>query len=95
MERIKSLLDVEVKYALTNDHITLANADALKTFLLGQDYTREAGDGGFYRLLLNEENSETFMQELKDQCELLELELVEFVPEENGEATPAKKARTA
>ena len=89
---LKRLIDCEVTCAITDDHITLKNGDALQNWLLENDYTRQ--EGGFYRLLLNDKNIDTFKTDLQAQCDLFELDLIEFAPEENG-GSPPKKARTA
>ena len=92
---MKKVVDCKIKYAITDEHITLANADALKDFLLEQDYTRE--EGGFYRLELDESNTETYWDALNDKCLAYELELEDFEhePDTNSKTKKSKKPRPA
>ena len=100
IENLKKVVDCKIIYVVTSESITLQNGEALHQWLVNNDY--ESEDGGYYRLLLNESNMETFMNDLKAQCDKLELDCEEFEPTaidalDNDTSTtpPQKKRRTA
>ena len=78
IENLKKVVDCKIIYVVTSESITLQNGEALHQWLVNNDY--ESEDGGYYRLLLNESNMETFMNDLKAQCDKLELDCEEFEP---------------